>query len=49
MIIWAIIITLVTSAVAFVSSDISSMLTGLAELGAVTAFFALVCAAEAYS
>jgi hypothetical protein len=49
MIAWATIITLVTGAIAYVSSDLSSMFTGLAELGGATALFALVCAAEAYN
>jgi hypothetical protein len=49
MIAWATIITLVTGAIAYVSSDLSSMFTGLAELGGVTVLFALVCAAEAYN
>jgi hypothetical protein len=49
MIAWASIVALITALVAFLSSDISSLLTGMAELAAVTALFALVCAAEAFN
>jgi hypothetical protein len=49
MITWASIVALITALVVFLSSDISSLLTGIAELAAVVALFALVCAAEAYN
>ena len=44
MIAWASVVALITALVAFLSSDMSSLLTGIAELAAVTAVFALVCA-----
>lgn len=47
MITWASIIALITGVIAYFASDLSSILTGAAELAAVIALFALVCAAEA--
>jgi hypothetical protein len=49
MVTWASIVALITALVAFLASDLSSLLTGVAELAAVTALFALVCAAEAFN
>ena len=49
MIAWASVIASVAAAIAYAGPDFSSLLLGLAELGGVTALFALVCAAEAYS
>ena len=47
MITWATIVALIMGMVAYLASDLSSVLTGAAELVAVVALFALVCAAEA--
>ena len=49
MITWAMVVGLIGTVVALVSSDLSSVVTGVAELAAVTALFALVCAAEAFN
>ncbi|WP_153245869.1 hypothetical protein [Microvirga brassicacearum] len=49
MLTWASIVALITALAAFVASDLTSLLTGMAELTAVTALFALVCAAEAFN
>jgi hypothetical protein len=49
MITWASIVALITAVVAFLTSDLSSLLTGMAELAAVIALFTLVCAAEAFN
>ncbi|MBF9232046.1 hypothetical protein [Microvirga alba] len=49
MITWAVLVALVSSAVAFISSDLTSIAIGVAELFGVIALFALVCAAEAFN
>jgi len=49
MITWATVVALATGAIAYVSSDPSSILVSLAEIGGVIALFTLVCAAEAYN
>jgi hypothetical protein len=49
MIVWASLAGLVTGSVAFLVGDLTSVLTGAAELAAVTGLFALVCAAEAFN
>ena len=49
MIVWASVFASVAAAFAYVSPDISSLLLGIAEVGGVTALFALVCAAEAFN
>jgi hypothetical protein len=50
MITWASLFTLATGAIAYVSSsDLSSALMSMAELGGVLALFALVCATESFN
>ena len=46
MVTWAAIVALVMGGLAYVSSDFSTFLMNLAELGGVVALFALVCASE---
>ena len=46
MITWASIVVLITALAAFLADDLTSLLTGAAELAVVIALFALVCAAE---
>ena len=46
---WAMVVGVIGTAVALLSSDLSSVVTGFGELAAVTALFALVCAAEAFN
>jgi hypothetical protein len=49
MLTWATVVALAIGAVVAVSTDLSSLLIGMAELGGVVALFALVCAVEAYN
>jgi hypothetical protein len=49
MFIWAAIVALVLGLITYLAGDPSVVLSGIAEIGAVTALFALVCAAEAFN
>ena len=49
MITWASIVALVLGVITYFSGEASAILHGLGELAAVTALFAIVCAAEAFN
>ncbi|MBZ6076390.1 hypothetical protein [Microvirga puerhi] len=49
MLTWAGLVALVVGALTYLSGDVVAVLRGAAELGAVTAMFALVCAFEAFN
>jgi hypothetical protein len=49
MLTWAAIVVFLLGLVAYLAGDLSVVLSGAAELGAVIALFALVCAAEAFN
>ncbi|NIX76881.1 hypothetical protein [Microvirga terricola] len=49
MITWAVIVALVSGALAYISGDLFSLAVNVGELLGVIALFALVCAAEAFN
>lgn len=49
MVSWAAIVAFLLGLIAYLAGDLSVVLSGAAELGAVIALFALVCTAEAFN